>query len=70
MITFNNQSPRAFVAKYDGNENSSGFVIFALRGTDEAIDWANNSKLFAVNFPSGRNAVSFGEAHSVFMKFS
>ena len=66
VITFNNKSTQAFVAKHDGNANTSGFVIIAFRGTDEAIDWADNLKLFAVNFPSGRNAASLGEVHSGF----
>ncbi len=70
VITFNNKSSQAFVAKHDGGGlfGSPGFVIIAFRGTDEKADWADNLGVWAVDFPSDRGAAPLGRAHGGFYR--
>lgn len=68
VVTFENKSTQAFVARHDGGGlfGSPGFVIIAFRGTDENSDWADNLKLSGINFPVGRGIPPMGEVHSGF----
>lgn len=68
VVTFDNKSTQAFVARHDGGGlfGSPGFVIIAFRGTDEDADWADNLKLSGVKFPAGRGVAPMGEVHSGF----
>jgi hypothetical protein len=68
VVTFNNKSSQAFVARHDGGGlfGSPGFVIIAFRGTDENYDWLDNIKLSGMQFPGGRGVAPMGEVHSGF----
>lgn len=69
VITFNNKSTQAFVAKHEGGgQFGHGFVIIAFRGTDEREDWIDNGGLLAVDFPRGRSLAPVGRVHSGFYK--